>query len=66
MDEKQRKQARADYVKQYIESAARKGVKVTHSVEILANKILFLGVRQVYEDLKRGRSSDQEQSSNRY
>jgi len=68
MSTEERKQLRADYVKQYIESAAVKGVKVTYSVDLLANKILFLSPRQIYEDLKKGRAAqDQEQtSSNRY
>ena len=64
MNEKERKQLRANYVKQYIESAAAKGVKVTYSVDILSNKILFLSPRQIYDDLKKGRQT--EQTTNKY
>ena len=55
MTTEERKQARADFVKQYIESASSKGVKVTHSVNILSNKVLFISERQIYDDLKKGR-----------
>ena len=54
MNSKERKQARANYVKQFIEEGDKKGVRVTFSVNILANRILFLSERQVYKDLKRG------------
>lgn len=63
MTTEERRQARADFVKQYIESAAAKGVKVTYSVNVLSNKVLFISERQVYEDLKNSRQSQQ---SNKY
>ena len=53
MDSNNRKDKRALFVAEYIESANKKGVKVTHSVDILANRILFITERQIYKDLRR-------------
>lgn len=68
MTTEERRQHRANYVKQFIESASIKGVKVSYSVNILSNKILFISERQIYEDLKKGRAAavTQYNSSNKY
>ena len=63
MTTEERRQARANFVKTYIDSGAAKGVKVTYSVNILSNKVLFISERQIYDDLKKGRQMEQQQSN---
>jgi hypothetical protein len=68
MTQKERIQARADWVKQFIEDGDKKGVKISFSVNVLSNKILFLSERQIYNDLKQGRSAppQEQNNSNKY
>jgi len=42
---------RRKFIRDYISSQSEKGVKVSFSVDILANKILFISERAIYKDL---------------
>lgn len=57
-DEKQRLENRSKFVKKFIDAGARKGVTTTNSVRKLANNVLFISRRQVYNDWKRARNND--------
>jgi hypothetical protein len=44
---------RAKFVKDYIQSNNKKGVKVSHSVSVLSERVLFVTERTIYNDLSK-------------
>ena len=60
----ERMQARANYVRAYVDSASQKGVKVAHSIRVLSNKVLFLSERQLWKDYVNGKPPEKKSDNN--
>ena len=57
-------QARAQFVKQYVENGNLKGIRTTFSVRSLSERILFVTERTIYDDLAKAKRQPTEENEN--
>ena len=54
-------EARAQFVKQYVENGNKRGIKTSFSVRALSEKVLFVTERTIYDDLAKARTERSDQ-----
>ena len=53
-------EARAEFVREYVESGNKKGIRTTFSVKTLSERILFVTERTIYDDLARAKERQEQ------